>query len=156
MQNFTHRVVRRPYGPPHKIVMNLTVMVKYNAIEQTTPVRETFRLGSLESIAEEPRLSASPTSYHDQPFSTSMAASLAHPSDASVPGTPSEDKADQIGTSRKRCPTCWLGVGCSCASNDLLCTIPVVGGEALAPGLEFPQQLSNFSYTLVIVLWTRG
>jgi hypothetical protein len=49
-----------------------------------------------------------------------------------------------------------MSVGCSCASNDLLCTIPVLIGEALAPSLKFPQQLSNLSYTLVIVRWTRG
>jgi hypothetical protein len=36
--------------------MNLTVMVKYRAIGQQTPVSELFRLGTLPSIADELRL----------------------------------------------------------------------------------------------------
>jgi hypothetical protein len=56
---------RRPYGPSHKIVVNLTVLVKYNALEQTMPVLETFRLGSVPVIAEELRLPASTRSYDD-------------------------------------------------------------------------------------------
>jgi hypothetical protein len=54
---------RRPYGPAHQIVMNLAVMVKYNALEQTEPVLEMFRLGSMPAIAEELRLPANTKSY---------------------------------------------------------------------------------------------
>jgi hypothetical protein len=43
--------------------MNLAVMVKYNALEQTTPVLETFRLGSMAVIAEELKLPANTKSY---------------------------------------------------------------------------------------------
>jgi hypothetical protein len=43
--------------------MNLTVMVTYRALAQTTSVRETFRLGSMESIIRELRLSGDSTSY---------------------------------------------------------------------------------------------
>src|SRR3954451_21345784 len=55
--------LRRPYGPAHRIGMNLAVMVKYNALEQATPVLETFRLGSIAAIAEELRLPANTKSY---------------------------------------------------------------------------------------------
>jgi hypothetical protein len=62
MNSFNNRVTMRPpYGPPHKVVMNLTLMVKYRALAQRTPVIEMFRLGSIESIAEELRLLPSPT-----------------------------------------------------------------------------------------------
>jgi hypothetical protein len=54
---------RCPYGPAHQIGMNLAVLVKYNALEQTTPVLETFRLGTMPAIAEELRLPASTKSY---------------------------------------------------------------------------------------------
>jgi hypothetical protein len=57
--------LKRPYGPAHQIGMNLAVLVKYNALEQTMPVLETFRLGSLPVIAEELRLPASTRSYDD-------------------------------------------------------------------------------------------
>jgi hypothetical protein len=54
---------RRPYGPAPQIGMNLAVLVKYNALEQTTPVLETFRLGTMPAIAEELKLPASAKSY---------------------------------------------------------------------------------------------
>jgi hypothetical protein len=54
---------RRPYGPAPQIGMNLAVMVKYNALEQTEPVLETFRLGSMAVIAEELKLPANTKSY---------------------------------------------------------------------------------------------
>jgi hypothetical protein len=48
--------LKRPYGPAHQIGMNLAVMVKYNALEQTEPALETFRLGTMPAIAGELRL----------------------------------------------------------------------------------------------------
>jgi hypothetical protein len=64
MNSFYRRVGERPpYGPPQKVVMNLTVMVKYRALAQATPVREAFRLGTMESIIRELRLSGDRTSY---------------------------------------------------------------------------------------------
>jgi hypothetical protein len=48
--------LKRPYGPAHQVGMNLAVMVKYNALEQTEPVLETFRTGSMAAIAGELRL----------------------------------------------------------------------------------------------------
>jgi hypothetical protein len=64
MHSFNNRAaLKRPYGPPHKVMMNLAVMVmKYDAIELKTPVCELFRLGTLESIAYELRLPPGPIS----------------------------------------------------------------------------------------------